>query len=271
MKIFDRRSIRLKEYDYSQPGAYFVTICTDNRQFIFGNIVEGEMILNRFGLEVEQYCKITENHFNNIKFDIHMTMPNHFHAIIQITSHNPVVVGAGSPCPKMNNTRPKMNNTRPKMIDPYTNLNNKHNNVNIRYPNVNNKIPMVNNECPIINNKCQNTTYPNKNIGKHNKNIGTNNITHYVSHGNRLGIYTNRSGFNTIGRGDLATLGQIVGFFKYGISKHINLIRNTPGTKLWQRNYYEHIIRNENEYDRITEYIKNNPMKWEFDGFNPNV
>ena len=64
------------------------------------------------------------------------------------------------------------------------------------------------------------------------------------------------------------TLGQIVGFFKYGVSKQINQIRKTPGVKIWQRNYYEHIIRNNNEYDRITEYIENNPIKWELDFLN---
>ena len=100
MKIFDRRSIRLKGYDYSQPGSYFVTICTENRQCLFGNIVKGEMVLNSWGRIVEKYCLITENHFQNIKFDIFVTMPNHFHAIIKIidtniTRHNPV--GRGPP------------------------------------------------------------------------------------------------------------------------------------------------------------------------------
>jgi hypothetical protein len=47
--------------------------------------------------------------------------------------------------------------------------------------------------------------------------------------------------------------------------------RKTPGIKIWQRNYYEHIIRKENELNRIREYIQNNPMKWEFDRENPNV
>ena len=64
------------------------------------------------------------------------------------------------------------------------------------------------------------------------------------------------------------TLGQIVGFLKYGVSKRINCIRKTPGVKLWQQNYYEHIIRNKNEYSRITKYIENNPIKWESDILN---
>ena len=100
MKIFDRRSIRLKGYDYSRPGAYFVTICTENHQCLFGHIVKGEMVLNNCGEVVEKYCLISENYFQNIKFDVFVTMPNHFHAIIKIidtniTRHNPV--GRGPP------------------------------------------------------------------------------------------------------------------------------------------------------------------------------
>ena len=67
------------------------------------------------------------------------------------------------------------------------------------------------------------------------------------------------------------TLGQIVGFFKYGVSKRINCIRKTPGVKLWQRNYYEHIVRNNNEYGRIVKYIENNPREWELDSLNSGI
>ncbi|MCK4542749.1 MAG: hypothetical protein KAU17_11000, partial [Spirochaetales bacterium] len=77
-------------------------------------------------------------------------------------------------------------------------------------------------------------------------------------------------GNNAIGRGNPApTLGQIVGFLKYGVSKQINQMRKTPGVKLLQRNYYEHIIRDKNDYIRITEYIEKNPIKWELDSLNP--
>ena len=103
--MFDRRSIRLKGYDYSQPGSYFVTICTEKRKHLFGNIVKGKMLLNNFGQIVEKNCVITENHFKDIKIDVHITMPNHFHVIIQIIRYNPV--GVGSP--------------RPYGIDPYAN------------------------------------------------------------------------------------------------------------------------------------------------------
>jgi putative transposase len=73
------------------------------------------------------------------------------------------------------------------------------------------------------------------------------------------------------GRGDPApTLGQIMAYFKYGTTKQINLIRNSPGTRFWQRNFYEHVIRNESDLYRIREYIINNPAKWENDAYGQN-
>jgi len=68
--------------------------------------------------------------------------------------------------------------------------------------------------------------------------------------------------FNT-GRGDRApTLGNIVAYFKYGSTKQINLLRNDPGTRFWQRNYYEHVIRSEEDLSKTREYILSNPVNW---------
>ena len=70
-------------------------------------------------------------------------------------------------------------------------------------------------------------------------------------------------GNGAIGRGDRApTLGQIMAYFKYGTTKRINELRNTGIKKFWQRNYYEHIIRDDNDLNRVREYIVNNPAKW---------
>ena len=66
-------------------------------------------------------------------------------------------------------------------------------------------------------------------------------------------------------------IGRLVGAFKTVSTKRINHLRNTPGVKIWQRNYYEHIIRNDDELNRIREYIVNNPAQWEMDRENPNV
>ena len=65
------------------------------------------------------------------------------------------------------------------------------------------------------------------------------------------------------------SLGAIVGNFKSVTARRINRIRKTPGAPIWQRNYYEHIVRNETELNRIRQYIRLNPMKWELDRENP--
>ena len=77
-------SIRLPGYDYSQPGAYFITICTHNRQCLFGEIVNGEMILNEFGELVKNEWQKTGIIRPNINIDTFVVMPNHLHGIIII-------------------------------------------------------------------------------------------------------------------------------------------------------------------------------------------
>jgi len=86
--IHHRKSIRLNEYDYSRPGAYFITICTFGRKSIFGNIVNGEMVLNQSGRIVLECWKEMGNHFSNIEIDYYILMPNHLHGIIFINSDN---------------------------------------------------------------------------------------------------------------------------------------------------------------------------------------
>ena len=68
---------------------------------------------------------------------------------------------------------------------------------------------------------------------------------------------------------DTRTLGQMMAYYKYQTTKIINQQRKTPGIKFWQRNYYEHIIRNERELDTLREYIVNNPKQWEIDQLHP--
>ena len=79
-----RHSIRLKGYDYAQPGAYFITICTQNRACLFGEIVDGEMMLNDAGKMVDNEWLILPGRFANIRLRGHVVMPNHFHAVLEI-------------------------------------------------------------------------------------------------------------------------------------------------------------------------------------------
>ena len=64
-------------------------------------------------------------------------------------------------------------------------------------------------------------------------------------------------------------MGRLIGAFKTVSTKKINILRDAPGTKLWQRNYYEHIIRNQNAMDKIRQYIVNNPLSWDLDQLHP--
>jgi hypothetical protein len=107
--IHHRRSIRLKGYDYSQEGLYFVTICCQNRICRFGYIENGEMVLNDAGKMVEtEWLKLPER-FKNIKLHEYIVMPNHFHAILEIAVGATLVV-AQNDCNAQNGNMVAQNN-----------------------------------------------------------------------------------------------------------------------------------------------------------------
>jgi hypothetical protein len=81
----NRRSIRLKEYDYSQPGEYFLTICTNNHECIFGNIIHEKMKLSAEGKIAQRCWEEMPKHFSNVQLDEYIIMPNHIHGIIILT------------------------------------------------------------------------------------------------------------------------------------------------------------------------------------------
>jgi len=97
---YKRRSIRKKHFNYQQSAYYFVTICTAERQHLFGEIVDGIMILNDVGKIVEKYWLSIPQHFPFIKLDIFTIMPNHIHGIITIDRWFPIsTVGANNYSP----------------------------------------------------------------------------------------------------------------------------------------------------------------------------
>ncbi|CAG1014573.1 hypothetical protein ANAEL_05017 [Anaerolineales bacterium] len=171
-----RHSIRLKGYDYTQAGAYFVTIVTWQRECLFGEIVDGEMVLNEIGGIVREEWERTAFVRHNVELGEYVIMPNHIHGILVFVDD---VVGA---------TR-RVAPTR---------------------------------------------TTPTKT--------------------------TLQSG----------SLGAVMAQFKSIVTKRINGLQNVTGRPVWQRNYYERIIRNESEMDRITRYIESNPLRWADDDENPN-
>lgn len=170
----NRQSIRLKNHDYSSSGYYFVTICTNNRECLFGNIVgatrgsPASMKLNDIGKIVTSVWQTLPDH-HSVKLDAFQIMPNHIHFIVNMTgkSGNGHAYGRGNPAP---------------------------------------------------------------------------------------------------------TLGQIIAYFKYESTKQINQYSVRAGVippdtieKIFQRNYYEHIIRTEYDLDKIREYIETNPQMWNRD------
>ena len=192
-KIHHRRSIRLRGYDYSRSGLYFITICTRNRLHLFGKIINGIMALNDAGKMVEQIWNKIPNDFNHTRLHEFIIMPNHTHGIIEITPATPV--GADSISAPMD-TVPT--DTRAEMDSAPTSL---------------------------------------------------------VA---------------------VAGIPQIIQSFKRcSTIAYINMVKQNilpPFDKrVWQRNYWEHIIRNENEYYRIAQYIMDNPKKWALDKLNGGV
>ena len=168
-----RRSIRLKDYDYTQAGAYFITCVTHNRDNLFGDIADGEICLNEMGHVVEEEWLNAARVRPNVELDEFVVMPNHFHGIIVISGDN---VGASR-------------RLAPTAAKPP-------------------RAPAPN------------------------------------------------------------SIGAIMAQFKSIVTKRINLLCDTQGAPVWQRNYYEHIIRNDADLDRIRAYIFNNPFNWQSDDEN---
>ena len=198
-KIHHRRSIRLKGYDYSKAGAYFVTIVAWQRVMLFGEIVDGEMVLNGYGKIVLNTWTDLPNHYPHAELGSFVIMPNHVHGIL-------VFVDDGA--------EPLHNGRGGSFISGGTNLPDE-SHVGI-------------------------DSAPN------------NQTRSYVKPKSRH------------------SLSEIVRGFKSFSARRINTLRHTEGIPVWQRNYYEHIIRNEPEMDRISRYIESNPLRWADDGENPN-
>ncbi|MEA5551501.1 transposase [Anabaena cylindrica UHCC 0172] len=163
--IHHRRSIRLRGYDYSQPGSYFVTICTQDHECFLGDLVNEDIKFMVRGVIAYQFWLQIPNHFPNVELDEFVVMPNHIHGIIVITDKFRGREQEGE----------------------------------LKKPN----------------------------------------------------------------------LGQIIAYYKYQTTKIINQIDDTPGIRLWQRNYYERIIRNQNALYIAQQYILANPLRWPKDPHNP--
>ncbi len=231
-----RRSIRLKGYDYAQSGLYFIPICCQNRVCIFGHIENGIMIKNHAGQIAHNHWKNTIEIRNNIELHEFVVMPNHIHGIFEIVRTTPIIETnhvRTTPDVDPNITIPvgatlvvDQNITNPVMATPTVN------------PNKTNPVGATLVVDPYKNDS---PTVDQNNIDK----------------GQPQGIAPTEK-----------TVGQIVGAFKSITSvEYIRGVKNsnwqTIDKKLWQRNYHEHIIRNEQSYIHISNYIANNPVHWD--------
>ena len=211
--VHHRRSIRLKGYDYSQKGLYFITICTHHRIHLFGKIENGKMILNEYGeIAAEEWLKTPEIR-KNITLGQFIIMPNHFHSIIHIEY-------------KIENK----NETTGKFKSPSQTIG------------------------AIIRGYKGATTKRINTI--HNKMNHRTGVLQYAP----TGAQFLKEGFSSIG--DSSLKGESFPIASTGNHFHFK------NKSIWQSNYWEHIIRNEDEYLRIGNYIKNNPIKWYNDKLN---
>ncbi len=210
-RTYRRRSIRLRGYDYAQPGAYFVTICTYRRQPLFGEVVDGEMRLNAAGRVARRCWLEIPQHFPHVQLDEFVIMPNHVHGILVIVEHpypDAVDPDVGAKNVGAKNVSPLHS---PDVVDP---------------------------------------------------DVGAKNLSPLPSP-------LHPSQPSKMPRSPSRTIGSVVRGFKIGVTKWFR--QNTDIYNVWQRNYYEHIIRNERALNNIRRYIRDNPLRWFLDRYNPDA
>jgi len=186
----NRRSIRLRGYNYSLPGAYFVTVCAYRKQMLFGEIISGQMRMSHVGRVVETRWLSLPDHFDYVTLDEFVIMPNHFHAIAMVLGDDIDRTIDGS------------------------------------------------------------DRYVDDVVGARHASPGDDACV--VPTGPRP-----------------RSLAALIGSFKSAVTKQVHEAGYGLGSPVWQRNYYEHIVRDEASLNRIREYISANPVRWEFDRENP--
>lgn len=209
-KKHHRRSIRLKGYDYAQAGLYFITICCQHRTPFFGDIKNGEMILNDAGEMIEIQWLDLKNRFPNIKLHEYVVMPNHFHGILEIVGTPPVVAQNGNETVAQNG-KGQSEKGQPQGVAPTD----------------------------------SSTDSPTDSSADSSTDSST----------------ETASG-KTVG--DMMDAFKSITTVEYIRGVKQNNWKRFDG-KLWQRNYWEHIIRDDKAYQNISAYIINNPAKWNND------
>lgn len=216
--IHHRRSIRLKGYDYSSEGLYFITICCHNKVCLFGHVMNGAMVLNEYGqIAFNEWMKTPEIR-PNVELGEFIVMPNHIHGIIRITRrgelHSPNIESHSPNC-------------------------------ELHSPNIESNTPDFGGDSRGV--------------------LNTPDFMGESVSPNSEGECNSPQRYSPRLQGPSQTIGAIVRGYKSAVTKKLNELG--VGRKVWQRDYYEHIIRNEQSYYNISKYIVNNPSKWWDDKF----
>ncbi len=234
-KIHRRRSLRLKGYDYRHVGAYFVTIVTQGRSCLFGEIVGQEMQLNEAGEMIRTVWEALPQRFPGIEIEGFVVMPNHLHGIIAI--HQPVGVGL---VPAQDTNSPDHGTTTSQSTEP---------------------TDVGAGLVPAQDTNDHTTKRATTRVAPTNQNPdrGVENMSTVPNRATTRGA---------------PTLGDVIGAYKsLSTVEYVRGVKTMEWTpfhgRLWQRNYYEHIVRHEDSLRDLQQYILDNPARWAFDKENP--
>lgn len=200
--IHHRRSIRLRGYDYSQAGLYFITICVHDRACLFGEITNGKMALNDVGIIADNFWLEIPGHFPHAELHEYIVMPNHVHGIIEIIKNQHGMPDVG----------------------------------------------------------------PRHDAGPHHGVAlpDNNDITVGTSHG--MSGMSQPPNINQFGKPVPGSVSVIINQYKSSVKRWCN--KNGHPFFQWQSRFHDHVISDEQSYQRISDYIANNPQKWIDDTFN---
>lgn len=240
-------SARAPWHSYSADGVYFITICTSGRETLLGEVVDGAVVLSAIGNMVREEWEKSFEIRKELTCDAYVIMPNHIHAILRIDH------------PVETHGRASLDDNGRASLDEKCGASEN----NDRVTHVNNGDAMQNKDI---------TVEMHGNVETHGHASEIDQHGEKETHG-RASLQINDDGFQ---QGDPKhgvayrlpkSISSFVAGFKSAATKRVNEYRNAPRVPLWQERFHDHIIRNDQEYQRILEYIQNNPTNWDKDKF----